>query len=186
VRASGAPRFSNANFASAARARLADAALAAVLLFTSLLRLFDAPVFLAGAAFASLFAAARGRDAVPESELFRFRFKGFATTFFIFARMALRATRAFDAGLVLPTRLRTLDADADASLEMRFDAVFALEAGADFFVFDFVVFFDLLRAAIVKFSTRDRARSSPCANSALQNGERTLCQRIAPPSSEDI
>jgi hypothetical protein len=69
--------------------------------------------------------------------------------------MVFRAARALEAGLLLPARLRTLD--EDASLERCFDAGFALEAGL-FFVFDFVVFFDLLRAAIVKLSTRDRSR----------------------------
>jgi hypothetical protein len=42
---------------------------------------------------------------------------------------------------------------------VRFDAVFALEAGLVFLVFDFIVFFDLLRAAIVKLSTRGRSRA---------------------------
>jgi len=144
----------------------------------ALFGLFDAAVFLAEAAFASLFAATRVRDAVPALGLFRFRFKGFATTFFIFARIVLRATRALDAGFVLPTRLRTLD--EDAPLEARFDAIFALETGPVFFVFDFVVFFALLRAAIVKLSTRDRTRFGMCANPALPNSERTLCQQIAP------
>jgi hypothetical protein len=139
------------------RARPKDAVLTAVALFTALLGLFDAAGFLAEAAFASLFAAPRLRDAVPAPGLFRFRFEGFATIFFIFARMVFRAAVALDAGLLLPTRLRTLD--EDASLELRFDAVFALEAGLVFLVFDFIVFFDLLRAAIVKLSTRGRPRA---------------------------
>jgi len=156
ARASDLPRVFNANFASASfsRARSAAAAFAPAALFRVLLWLFDVEVFLADAAFANLFAAARVGDAVPALELFRFRFNGFVATFFIFARMALGATRALDAGFVLPTRLRTLD--EDAPLEERFDAVFALEADGIFLIFDFAVFFDFLRAAIVKLSTRPR------------------------------
>ena len=71
--------------------------------------------------------------------------------------MVFRAARALDAGLRLPARLLPLD--EDASFGVRFDAVFALEAGLAFFVFDFVVFFDLLRAAIVILSTRDHSRT---------------------------
>ena len=125
-----------------------------VALFTALLGLLDDAGFLAEAAFASLFAAPRVRDTVPAPGFFRFRFKGFATIFFIFARIVFRAARALDAGLLFAARLRTLDGD----LEARLDAVFALEAGLVFFVFDFVVFFDFLRAAIVKLSTRDCPR----------------------------
>jgi len=164
VRAAGAPRLPNADFAAAsfACARATDAALAAVALFTTLRGPFDAAGFLAGAAFASLFAAPRVRDALPAAELglFRFRFEGFATIFFIFARIVFRAARALDVGFLLPTRLRTLDEDASLT---RFDAAFALEADLVFFAFDFVVFFDLLRAAIVKLSTRryPRIRSKP-------------------------
>ena len=125
-----------------------------VALFAPLFRLFDAAGFLAEAAFASLFAEPRAP--VPAAGLFRFRFEGFAAISFIFARMVFDAVLALEAGLLLPARLRTLD--EDATLEMRLDAGFALEAGLVFFVFDFVVFFDLLRAAIVKLSTRDRSR----------------------------
>ena len=153
------PRFSNANFASAsfARAREIDAAaLAAIPLFKALLRPFGAAVFLAETALASRFAAPRVRDAVPATGPFRFRFEGFAPIFFIFARMVLRAAPALDAGFLLPTRLRTLE--GDASLEVRFNAVFAPEVGPVFLVFDFIVFFDLLRAAIVKLSKRDHSR----------------------------
>ena len=139
------------------RARTADAVLAALALLAALAGLFEAAAFLAEAAFASFFAATRARDAVAASEVFRFRLEGFATTFFIFARVVLRAVRALAADLLLPTRLRT--PDEDVSLETRFDAGFALEAGRVFLVFDFVVFFDLLRAAIVKLSTRDRSRT---------------------------
>jgi hypothetical protein len=150
--------------------------LAALAFLTALAGLLDAVAFLAEAAFASFLAATRARDAVAASEVFRFRFEGFATTFFIFARMVLRAVRAFAANLPLAARFRI--PDEDVSFETRFDAGFALEAGLVFFVFDFVVFFDLLRAAIVKLSTRDRwhIRLSPCANTALQNSERTLCE----------
>jgi hypothetical protein len=123
-----------------------------VALFAPLFRLFDAAGFLVEAALASLFAEPRA----PEAGLFRFRFEGFAAISLIFARMVFDAVLALEAGLLLPARLRTLD--EDATFEMRFDAGFALEAGLVFFVFDFVVFFDLLRAAIVKLSTRDRSR----------------------------
>ena len=115
--------------------------MAALADLAALLGFFDAAAFLAEAAFASLLAALFARDAVPASRLFRFRFKGFATTLFIFALIVLRRTRAFDAGLLFPTRLRTMD--EDASLEVRFEAGFNLAAGPVFFVFDFVVFFDL-------------------------------------------
>ena len=124
--------------------------------FAPLFRLFDAAGFLVEAALASLFAEPRAPDAVPAAGLFRFRFEGFAAISFIFARMVFDAVLALEAGLLLPARLRTLD--EDATFEMRFDAGFALEAGLVFFIFDFVVFFDLLRAAIVKLSTRDRSR----------------------------
>jgi hypothetical protein len=134
------------------------AAVLTVLLFAPLLRVFDAAGFLAEAAFASLFAAPRVRDAVAAAGLFRFGFDGFAALFFIFARTVFRAARALEAGLLLPARLRTLD--DEASLRRRFDAGFALEAGLVFFVFDFVVFFDFLRAAIVN---SPRATGRACA-----------------------
>jgi hypothetical protein len=122
----------------------------------ALLRLFDAATFLAGTVLAGLLAAPRARTATPTLEPFRFRFKGLATMLFIFARTVLRATRPPDPDLLLPTRFRTLD--EDASLEVRFDAGFARAAGPVFFVFDFVVFFDL-RAAIATLSTRERLRT---------------------------
>jgi len=68
----------------------------------------------------------------------------------------LRATLVFDAGLLLPTRFRALD--EDTPLAARFDFDFALEADPIFVVFDLVVFFDLLRAAIVNLSTREHSR----------------------------
>ena len=88
--------------------------------------------------------------------------------------MVLRAAPALGAGFALPTRLRTLD--EDPPLDARFDPVFALEAGSALLIFDFVVFFDFLRAAIVILSTRDRTRFDGCANSALPNSEQILCQ----------
>ena len=108
--------------------------------------------------------------------LFRFRFEGFATIFFILARIVFRATRALDAGLFLPARLRTLDEEAGLA---RFETVFALEAGLVFFVFDLVVFFDLLRAVIVKLSTRERVAHTlkTRAPAPLSNGERALRPR---------
>jgi hypothetical protein len=69
----------------------------------------------------------------------------------------LRATRVFDAGLLLLTRLRTLD--GEAAFVVRFDLGFALEAAPVFFVFELVVFFDLLRATIVNLSTRKLSRT---------------------------
>jgi len=76
------------------------------------------------------------------------------------ARIVFRPARALDAALLLPTRLRTLDEDARLT---RFEGAFALEARVFFFAFDFVVFFDLLRAAIINLSTRKllRTRSKP-------------------------
>jgi hypothetical protein len=92
-------------------------------------------------------------------ELFGFRFEGFATSSFSLARivlLVLRATLAFEAGLLLPTRFRRLD--EDTLLEVRFETDFALEVGPVFFVFELVVFFDFLRAAIVNLSTREHCR----------------------------
>jgi hypothetical protein len=94
----------------------------------------------------------------------------------------LRATRVFDAGLLLLTRLRTLD--GEAALVVRFDLGFALEAAPVFFVFELAAFLDLLRATIVNLSTRklSRTRYTPahehCRNSVheycFQNGELTF------------
>jgi hypothetical protein len=151
------------------RARAGDAGLAAAAAFKVLLWLFEAAAFLPDAAFAILFAAARARDEAPASDPFRFRFTDFAATFFIFARIVLGATRALDVDFGLPTRLRA--PDEDAALLERFDAVFfTLVADPVFLIFDFTVFFDFLRAAIVKLSTRDRARSSARANSQQRAG----------------
>jgi hypothetical protein len=85
----------------------------------------------------------------------RFGFESFVTTVLVLARIVLllfRATRVFDAGLLLLTRLRALD--EAAAFGLRFDFGFALDAETGFFVFAFVVFFDLVRAAIVNLSTR--------------------------------
>jgi hypothetical protein len=131
--------------------------------------LFDAAVFLR-AALTGLFAVARARTAVPSAELLRFRFGSFNVLFFIFPRIALRATRPLDAGLLLPTRLRAPDEGAPPAT--RFVADFALDAGLTFFAFDFVVFFDLIRAAIARLSTckgsRTRTRYHAPTTTAFQ------------------
>jgi hypothetical protein len=118
-------------------------------------------------------------------DLVRFRFESFVAAFFILARLVLlvlRATRVFDAGLLLLTRLRTLD--EEAPFGVRFDVGFAREAAPVFFVFELVVFFDLLRATIVNLSTRKLFRTryrsvhntalDPCTNIPLQNGKLTF------------
>jgi hypothetical protein len=157
-RTSGATRLPITSFAAAsfARARRIDVAFAAVALFTPLPGLLEAAGFLAETALASLLAAPLVREAIAAPGLFRFRFEGLATIFFILARIVFRPARALDAALLLPTRLRTLDDDARLT---RFEGAFALVARVFFFAFDFVVFFDLLRAAIVKLSTRERQRT---------------------------
>jgi hypothetical protein len=85
----------------------------------------------------------------------------------------LRATRVFEADLLLPTRFRTLD--EGAPLEACFEVGFTRDAAPVFFVFELVVFFDLLRAAIVNLSTREhyRIRLNPRTNAALTRA-RTL------------
>ncbi len=153
-------RLSGANFASVSFARARAMAALTVALFALLLKLFDIADFLKEAALANLFAEPRA----PAAGLLRFRFEGFAAVSFIFARMVFGAALALEAGLLLPARLRAVD--EDATLETRFEVGFAVEAGLVFFVFDFVVFFDLLRAAIVN-SPRAIALAyaeSPCAN----------------------
>jgi hypothetical protein len=105
-------------------------------------------------AVAGLFAAAM----VLALELVRFRFETFVTAFFILARLVLivlRATRVFDAGLLLLTRVRALDEEATFG----FDLGFARDAATVFFFFELVVFFDLLRATIVNLSTRKLFRT---------------------------
>jgi hypothetical protein len=90
----------------------------------------------------------------------RLRFESFAAVFFVLAcavLLVLRATRVFDAGLLLLTRLRTLD--EVAALVVRFDLGFALDAAPVFFVFELVAFLDLLRATIVYLSTRKLSRT---------------------------
>ncbi len=154
-------RLSGNNFApcSFERARTLDAAFAAAAVLVALLKLFDAAAFRT-AVLAGFFAALNSWVMVLTLGLVRLRFEFFVTTFFILARitlLVLRATRVFDAGLLLLTRLRTLD--EEAVLGARFDLAFALEAEAVFFVFAFVVFFDLLRAAIVNLSTRKLYRT---------------------------
>jgi hypothetical protein len=125
----------------------------------ALLRLFDDAAFRL-AALAGLFAAA---VMVLTFKLVRFRFESFVAAFFIVARLVLlvllvlRATRVFDAGLLLLARFRTLD--EEAAFGARFDLGFALEEAPIFFVFELVVFLDLLRAAIVNLSTRKLSRT---------------------------
>jgi hypothetical protein len=127
-----------------------------------LLRLFDAAAFRL-AALAGLFAAADSWVMVLTFKLVRFRFESFVPAFFIVARLVLlvllvlRATRVFDAGLLLLARFRTLD--EEAAFGARFDLGFALEAAPIFLVFELVVFLDLLRAAIVNLSTRKLSRT---------------------------
>jgi hypothetical protein len=138
--------------------------LAALSLLIALL--FDAAVLLP-AALTGLFAAARARTAVPPAELLRFRFGSFNVSFFIFPRIPLRATRTLDAGLLLPTRFRAPDDGASFATRFVVDVDFALDTGPTFFAFDFVVFFDLTRAAIATLSTckvRVFAHALPCTN----------------------
>jgi hypothetical protein len=133
--------------------------LAAAVVLVALLRLFDAAAFRL-AALAGLFAAADSWVMVLTFELVRFRFESFVAPFFIVARLVLlvlRATRVFDAGLLLLARFRT--PDEEAAFGARFDLGFALEAAPIFFVFELVVFLDLLRAAIVNLSTRKLSRT---------------------------
>jgi hypothetical protein len=92
--------------------------------------------------------------------LVRFRFASFVAAFFVLARtvlLVLRATRVFDAVLLLLARFRTLD--EEAALVARFALVFAAEAAPVFFVFELVVFLDLVRATIINLSTRKLSRT---------------------------
>jgi hypothetical protein len=140
--------------------------LAAAAALVALLRLFGAATFRL-TALAGLFAAPDARVMVLTLEIVRFRFEGFVTALFILARLvllvllALRTTRVFEVSLLLLTRLRALD--EDAPFGARFDFGRALETAPVFFVFELVVFFDLLRATIVNLSTRklSRARYKP-------------------------
>ena len=92
--------------------------------------------------------------------LVRFRFTSFVAAFFVLARtvlLVLRATRVFDAVLLLLARARTLD--EEAALVVRFALVFAVDAAPVFFVFELVVFLDLVRATIINLSTRKLSRT---------------------------
>jgi hypothetical protein len=71
--------------------------------------------------------------------------------------LVLCATRVFEAGLLLLTRFRALD--EAVAFVVCFDLDFALEATPAFFVFELVVFFDLVRAAIANLSTRKLFRT---------------------------
>jgi hypothetical protein len=170
ARDSCAPRLSVGNFASCSfkRARTVDAAFAAAAVRVALLTLFVATAF-RRTVVAGLLAAA-----AVLVELVRFRFETFVTAFFILARLVLtvlRATRLFDAGLLLLTRVRALDEEATFG----FDLGFARDAATVFFFFELVVFFDLLRATIVNLSTRKlfrtRSRSvhENCSRSVHEN-----------------
>jgi hypothetical protein len=156
---------------------MADARLAAAAALVVLLGLFDAANF-REAALAGLLAAADSRVIGLPLGLVRFRFASFVATFFVLARtvlLVLRATRLFDAVLLLLARFRTLD--EEAVLVARFAFVFALEAAPVFFVFELVVFLDLVRATIVNLSTRKLFRTryrsrtnttpNPCSNVTL-------------------
>ena len=89
----------------------------AAAVLVALLRLFDAATFRL-AALAGFFAAPDLRVMVLTLALVRFRFESFVAAFFILARLvllvllALLATRVLDAGLLLLTRVRTLDEEA--------------------------------------------------------------------------
>src|SRR6202042_612578 len=88
------------------------------------------------------------------------RFASFVATFFVLARtvlLVLRATRVFEAVLLLLARFRTLD--GEAALVVRLAFVFAVEAAPVFFVFELVVFLDLVRATIINLSTRKLSRT---------------------------
>jgi hypothetical protein len=98
--------------------------------------------------------------------------------------LALRATRVFEAVLLLLARFRTLD--EEAAFVVRFAFVFAVEAAPVFFVFGVAVFLDFLRATIVNLSTRKLFRtryrsaheycSNPCSNVTLGTAKRPFVQ----------
>jgi hypothetical protein len=167
--ASGAIRLALDNFASCSFncARMADARLAAAAALVVLLGLFDAATTFREAAPAGLLAAADSRVIGLPLGLVRFRFASFVAAFFVLARtvlLVLRATRVFDAvfrvfdaALLLLARVRTLD--EEAALVVRFALVFAVEAAPAFFVFELVVFLDLVRATIINLSTRKLSRT---------------------------
>jgi hypothetical protein len=121
--------------------------LAAVAALVVLFTLFEAATFRR--------AAPAGFFATPTLELVGFRFESFVAAVLALARLALavlRATRVFDTDLLFATRLRALD--EEAPFVVCFDLGFALEAEPVFFVFELVVFLDLLGATIVNLSTR--------------------------------
>ncbi|HWY82850.1 MAG TPA: hypothetical protein VNY10_13170 [Roseiarcus sp.] len=133
--------------------------MAAAAALVVLLGLFDAATF-REAALVGLLAAADPCVIDLPLGLVRFRFASFVAAFFALARtvlLVLRATRVFDAVLLLLARFRTLD--EDAALVARFAFVFAVEAAPVFFVFELVVFLDLVRATIVNLSTRKLFRT---------------------------
>jgi hypothetical protein len=144
-------RFAGVNLGSCSFecVRTADAPLAAAAIFVFLLAFFAAAAFRA-AALAAFFAAATWATDFT-LELVRFRFDNFVTTVFALALavvVAFRAARVFVAALLLAIRPRALDEDTTFVVG-RLDLGFALEAAPVFFVFDFVVFLDLLGATII-------------------------------------
>jgi hypothetical protein len=154
ARTSCAFRFAGVNLASCSFrcGRTADARLAAAAVFVAF-TLFAAAAFRA-AALAAFFAAVTRATALT-LVVIRFRFESFVATVFALARVVfvvLRAPRVFDAVLLFVTRIRALD--DEAPFVVRLDFGFALAAAPVFFVFDFVVFLDLLGATIINLSTR--------------------------------
>jgi hypothetical protein len=163
---------------------MADARLAAAAALVVFLGLFDAATF-REAALAGLLAADDSCVMGLPLALVRFRFASFVATVFVLARtvlLVLRATRVFGAVLLLRARFRTLG--EEAALVVRFALVFALAAAPVFFVFELVVFLDLLRATIVNlstrklFHTRHRSEHEYCPKSVFEcyfrNGEMTF------------
>jgi hypothetical protein len=132
---------------------VADARFTAAAVAVALFRLFDAATF--RLAPAGLFAAPVPRVADLILALASFRFAGFVAALFTLGSTVftvLRPTRVFEADLLLAIRLRALD--EVVAFFVCFDFGFALEAAPVFFVFELVVFFDLLRANIANLSTR--------------------------------
>jgi len=150
--------------------------LAAAAVLAVVFPLFEAATF-RRTALVGFFAALDSR--VTVLELVRFRFESFVATVLALARLVLlvlRAARVFDADLLFATRLRALD--EEAPFVIRFDFGFAREAEPVFFVFELVVFLDLLGATIVNLSTRKLFRTryrsgtntalDPCTNIAFR------------------
>jgi hypothetical protein len=138
---------------------VADARFAAAAVVVALFRLFDAATFRL-AAPAGLFAALVPRVAFLTLALARFRLAAFVAALFTLGwtvLTVLRATRVLEADLPFAIRLRALD--EVVTFFVCFDFGFALGAATVFFVFELVVFFDLLRANIANLSTRKLFRT---------------------------